>query len=106
MNTGVGSIGAFFFEKSKRGSLRRTLAVGLLSMGLILTVGGKVKIVRLGYQIQALEQQKEDLERINRSLRIEASSLSAPERIEKIAVERLGMVRPAKKHVVVVKRKK
>lgn len=106
MNTGVGSIGAFFLEKSKRGSLRRTLAVGLLSMGLILTVGGKVKIVRLGYQIQALEQQKEDLERINRSLRIEASSLSAPERIEKIAVERLGMVRPSKKHVVVVKRKK
>jgi cell division protein FtsL len=77
----------------------------LIIAGLILYVGGKVKIVRVGYQIEGLEREKRDLERENRSLLIEASSLSSPARIEEIAVKRLGMVRPAKENVVVVKRK-
>jgi len=42
---------------------------------------------------------------MNRSLQIEASSLSAPGRIEEIAVTRLGMARPSKENIVVVKRK-
>jgi len=77
----------------------------LIISGLILYVGGKVKIVRLGYQIEALEREKRDLERENRSLLIEASSLTSPARIEELAVKRLGMIRPAKENVVMVKRK-
>jgi cell division protein FtsL len=68
-------------------------------------VGGKVQIMRLGYQLDELEKQKQDLERANRSLQIEASSLSAPGRIEEIAVKRFGMVRPPKENIVVVRRK-
>jgi cell division protein FtsL len=74
--------------------------------GLLLYVGGKVQIVKLGYQIEVLEREKHDLERENRSLLIEASSLSSPARIEEIAIQRLGMVRPAKENVVIVKRKR
>lgn len=105
MTTRVGEIGSFVFERSRRGSLRRTGLALLIVAGLILYVGGKVKIVRLGYQIEALEREKGDLERENRSLLIEASSLSSPARIEEIATKRMGMVRPAKENVVVVKRK-
>jgi cell division protein FtsL len=61
--------------------------------------------VRLGYQIETLEREKQELERENRSLLIEASSLTSPARIEEIAVKRLGMVRPAKENIVAVKRK-
>ena len=78
----------------------------LILSGLLLYVGGKVQIVRLGYQIDVLEREKHELERENRSLLIEASSLSSPARIEEIAIKRLGMVRPAKENIVVVKRKK
>ena len=81
------------------------LAVGLFVIGLILYVGAKVQIVRLGYRTEALEREKRELERANRSLRIEASSLAAPARIEEIAIKRMGMVRPAKEHIVLVKRK-
>jgi cell division protein FtsL len=105
MTTRTGDIGLFTFERSKRGSLRRALILLLVITGLMLYVGGKVKIVRLGYQIEALEREKKDLERENASLRIEASSLSSPARIEEIAIKRLGMVRPSKDNVVVVKRK-
>jgi cell division protein FtsL len=105
MTTRTGDIGFFAFEPSKRGSLRRTLVILLLVAALILYVGGKVKIVRLGYQIEALEREKKELERANASLRIEASSLSSPARIEEIAIKRLGMVRPQKENIVVVRRR-
>lgn len=105
MNTRAGNIGFFPLNQSRGGNLRRLLIFGLVVMGLMLYVGGKVQIMRLGYQIDELEKQKRDLERMNRSLQIEASSLSSPGRIEEIAVKRLGMVRPSKDNVVVVKRK-
>ncbi len=105
MNAKAGDIGFLLFEQSRRGSLRRVFAVVLVILGLILYVGAKIKIVQLGYQIEALEHEKKDLERMNRSLRIETSSLSSPGRIEEIALKRLGMVRPPKENVVAVKRK-
>lgn len=105
MSTRVGTIGSFVFERSKRGSFRRIAIALLVVTALILYVGGKVKIVQLGYQIESLEREKNELERENRSLLIEASTLSSPARVEDIAVKRMGMVRPPKENVVVVKRK-
>ncbi len=104
MTTRVGTIGSLVFARGRRGSFRRViLALAVISV-LLLYVGGKVKIVRLGYQIETLEREKREMERENRSLLIEASSLSSPARIEEIAMKRLGMIRPAKENVVVVKR--
>ncbi len=104
MNTRVGEIGPIVFDRSRRGSFRRLLIILLILACLILYVGGKVKIVRIGYQIETLEREKRDLERENRSLLIEASSLTSPARIEELAIKRLGMVRPSKENVVMVKR--
>jgi cell division protein FtsL len=106
MHAPVGSIGSLVFEKSRRGNFRRVIATFLIITGLLLYVGGKVKIMRLGYQIESLKHEKQELERANRSLRIEASSLASPARIEDLAVKRLGMIRPAKENIVIVKRKK
>jgi len=80
------------------------MVVLMIVAALLFYVGGKVKIVQLGYQIEALEQEKGDLERENRALRIEAASLSSPARIEELALKRLGMVRIAKENLIVVKR--
>jgi cell division protein FtsL len=104
MSTRIGNIGFFPFALGRRGSFRRALVIGLVVVGLLLYVGEKVRIYRLGYQIEALKKEKQELERANRSLKIEASSLTSPARIEEIAVKRLGMVRPGKENVVAVKR--
>jgi cell division protein FtsL len=101
----AGAIGALVLSQRRRGSLRRLFIPFLIIAGLLLYVGGKVTIMRLGYRIEALEREKKDLERANRSLRIEASSLAAPARIEEIATGKLGMVRPPKENIVVVRRK-
>ncbi|HEX9114148.1 MAG TPA: cell division protein FtsL [Nitrospirota bacterium] len=101
----TGAIGALVLSQRRRGSLRRLFIPFLIIAGLLLYVGGKVTIMRLGYRIEALEREKKELERVNRSLRIETSSLAAPARIEEIATGKLGMVRPPKENIVVVKRK-
>jgi len=106
MNARTGDIGSFVFGRSGHNSLRRVVFALLIVTGLLLYVGGKVKIVQLGYRIEALEREKHDLEHENRSLQIEASSLSSPARIEEIAIKRLGMVRPANENIVIVKRKR
>ena len=48
MQTQTGDIGAFVFERGKRGSLRRVMVVLVIVAVLLLYVGGKVKIVQLG----------------------------------------------------------
>lgn len=104
MNSRIGHIASFPFAGSKSG-IRKVVMACLVVAGLLAYVGGKVQIMRLGYKIDELERQKQDLERANRSLQIEASSLSSPARIEEIALKRLGMVRPAKENIVVVRRR-
>ncbi len=104
MNTRAGHIGQIPLLKGGSTNVRIVMLAVLVVIGLMIYVGGKVQIMRLGYQIDELEKQKRDLERANRALQIEASSLSAPGRIEEIAVKRLGMTRPAKDGIVVVRR--
>jgi cell division protein FtsL len=106
MTTRAGDIGSMVFGRSRRDNFRKVLVALLFISGLLLYVGGKVQIVKLGYQIEVLEREKHELERANRSLLIEASSLSSPARIEEIAIKRMGMIRPAKENVVTVKRKR
>jgi cell division protein FtsL len=105
MSTRFGQIASMPFLDRRSGNLRWVVIAGLIVVFLMLYVGGKVQIMRIGYQINELEKQKQELERANRALQIEASSLSSPARIEEIAVRRLGMVRPAKENIVVVKRR-
>ncbi len=105
MHTPTGHIGSLPLRKGRSANLRMVVLAALVVAGLMVYVGGKVQIMRLGYQLDELEKQKQDLERANRSLQIEASSLSAPGRIEEIAVKRFGMVRPPKENIVVVRRK-
>ncbi len=106
MTTRVGNISTMVFDRSKLGSFRRVLIALVIISALLLYVGGKVKIVQLGYQLEVLERERNELEHENRSLRIEVSSLSAPARIERIAIKRLGMIKPAPENMVIVKRKR
>ncbi len=105
MGTRTGHIGLLPLTRDRSAQLRKVLIALLVLAGVMLYVAGKVQIIRLGYQIDGLEQQKRDLERMNRSLQIEASSLSASGRIEQIAIKKLGMVRPSKENIVVVRRR-
>lgn len=62
----------------------------------------RVDMVRVGYQIERLKHEKIILERERDELRVKVSALSAPDRIAKVASEKLGMVPPQQGQVIMV----
>ncbi len=78
----------------------------ILPLGLCLVfvfVWERVDMVRLGYQIERLKQERIVLERERDELRVKLSALSAPDRIAKIASEKLGMSLPQQGQVIMVR---
>ena len=62
----------------------------------------RVDVVRLGYQIERLKTQKILLERERDQLQVKFSALMAPERIAKVATEKLGLIPPQQGQVLMV----
>ena len=62
----------------------------------------RVDMVRLGYQIERLKQERTMLERERDELQVKLSMLSAPDRIAKVASEKLGMALPQQRQVIMV----
>lgn len=72
----------------------KLIAVFSVMALLLLYVWERVDIVQAGYQIERLKAKKVVLERERDQLRVRVSALTAPDRIAKLASERLGMVPP------------
>lgn len=63
----------------------------------------RVDVVRLGYQVERLKTQKTLLERERDQLQVKYSALTAPERIAKVATEKLGLIPPQQGQVFMVR---
>ncbi len=63
----------------------------------------RVYVMRLGYEIQDLKNDREQLEQIHKSLLIEKAALTSAERVEKIATAYLEMKRPGDNQIVLVR---
>lgn len=63
----------------------------------------RVDVVRLGYHIERLKTQKVLLERERDQLQVKFSALTAPERIAKVATDKLGMMPPQQGQVFIVR---
>ena len=73
-----------------------------LSGVLLFYVWGKVDVVRLGYELDALSQKKIVLTQEHDRLQARRSQLTAPERIASEARDKLGMRLPGEKQVILV----
>ena len=62
------------------------------------------ELLRHGYQIERMQQERAAEEEINRHLTLEVETLRAPRRIEKIATEQLHLVAPARGQAIVIER--
>lgn len=75
----------------------------LAGLGLVFVfVWERVDVVRVGYQIERLKAQKVLLERERDQLQVKFSALTAPERIAKVATDKLGMIPPEQGQVLMV----
>ena len=62
----------------------------------------RVDVVRLGYHIERLKTQKVLLERERDQLQVKFSALTAPERIAKVATDKLGLIPPQQGQVLIM----
>jgi len=72
-------------------------AVGVLAVVLLLGyVLVRIRVDQAGYRLSVTRQLVERLEREGRDLAVRAAAADAPGKLEALAVERLGMRRPAR----------
>lgn len=76
------------------------VGVGLITASLIFLVWVKMVQVQAGYAIHALQTEAMKLRQERSTLEVEVSALKRPERLRRIAVERLGMAPPAPHQLV------
>ncbi len=78
--------------------------VSLLVSVLLFSAWQHFELLRHGYRIEQVQRDRADEDDINRHLRLELETLRAPQRIEKLATERLGMIAPGPTDAVILER--
>lgn len=91
-------------KKKLRGTLLISLGVVIIFSMLFLRVRLSARAVELAYEIESLAKEKKSLEEENRKLALKVARLKSPERISRIAINELNMVRSADVEVVTLKR--
>ena len=85
--------------------LWQSLGIGiLLVLVLLFSAWQHFELLRHGYRLEQMQRERASENDINRHLRLEMETLRAPQRIEKLATERLGMVAPGAGEAVVLER--
>ena len=85
--------------------LWQSLGIGiLLVLVLLFSAWQHFELLRHGYKLEQMQRERAAENDINRHLRLEMETLRAPQRIEKLATERLGMVAPGAGEAIVLER--
>ena len=92
-------------DESRQRELWRSIGVGVLLVGVLLfSAWQHFELLRHGYRIEQMQRERAAEEEVNRHLRLEIESLRSPERIERIAKEKLQLVEPAADEAIVIER--
>ena len=92
-------------DQARVRELWRSTGVGCLFLLLLLySAWQHFELIRYGYRVERLQQERASEEQINRHLRLQLQSLRRPQRIETIARRQLKMVQPGPDEAVVLER--
>ncbi len=92
-------------DEQRQRELRQSIGIGcVLVLVLLFSAWQHFELIRHGYRLEQMQRERAIEEEITRHLRLEVETLRAPQRIEKLAIERLGMVAPAAADAIVVER--
>ena len=92
--------------KKKRFMRRTGVFALILSVACfsLVYVWQRVQVISTGYKVEALKKERDELLRTNKSLQIEAATLTSPGRISEIARGSIGMKPAEYTQVVLVKK--
>ncbi len=92
-------------DQARQRQLWRSVAIGaLLVLVLLFSAWQHFELVRHGYLMERLQQERAAEEEINRHLKLEIATLSSPSRIEHIATKELRLVEPKADQSIVIER--
>ena len=83
---------------------RSTLIGVFLVLVLLFSAWQHFEVLRHGYRLEQMQQERANEEAINRHWRLEIETLRSPARIERMATGRLHMVAPSADDAVVIER--
>jgi cell division protein FtsL len=92
-------------DEARQREMWKSVAVAaFLVIVLLFSAWQHFELLRHGYQIERMQQERAAEEEVNRHLRLEIETLRAPRRIEKIATEQLHLVAPSRDQAIVIER--
>jgi cell division protein FtsL len=92
-------------DEQRQRELWQSAGVGvLLVLVLLFSAWQHFELLRNGYRLEQMQRDRAVEADVNRHLRLEIETLRAPQRIEKLAVQHLGMIEPGPGDAVVLER--
>lgn len=92
-------------DQSRQRELWRLVGVGVFLVGVLLfSAWQHFELLRHGYRIEQMQQERVHELEVNRHLRLEIDTLKSPKRIERIATEQLNLVAPSSEDAIVLER--
>jgi cell division protein FtsL len=92
-------------DRERHRDMFRSVGTGvLLVVVLLFWAWQQFELLRHGYRVEQMQEERAIEEEVNRHLRLEIETLSAPALIEQKATTQLGMVAPGTDDAIVVER--
>ena len=92
-------------DEQRQKELWQSVGIGVvLVFVLLFSAWQHFELLRHGYRLEQMQRERAAEDDINRHLRLEIETLRAPQRIETLATERLGMVTPGPDEAIVIER--
>ncbi len=92
-------------DERRQKELWQSVGIGIvLVLVLMFSAWQHFELLRHGYRLEEMQRERAAEAEINRHLKLEIETLRAPQRIEKLAIERLGMVAPTADEAIVLER--
>ena len=92
-------------DHARQRELWRSVGIGVFLVAVLLfSAWQHFELLRHGYRIEQVQQERARELEINRHLRLEIETLRSPKRIEQIATEQLNLVAPTSEDAIVLER--
>jgi cell division protein FtsL len=92
-------------DEARQQQLWRSMGIGVFLVAVLLfSAWQHFGLLRHGYRMEQMQQERATEEEVNRQLRLEIETLRAPRRIERIATEQLHLVAPTRDQAIVLER--
>jgi cell division protein FtsL len=92
-------------DEARQRELWQTVAItGLLVFVFLFSAWQRTELLRHGYRIEQMQNERAVEEELNRHLRLEIETLRSPARVESLATGPLHLVAPSRDEAIVIER--